>query len=121
MAEESDVADSPLRVLIVRGSFNTLGGAERELLQLLRHASNRWQVSLATLQFPQQAKELLGDCDIEIIQPKKSFSWPQGAITEITAGQSSAATRQWKNMKIDWSQYDAVHFSVCRGTLEILN
>jgi hypothetical protein len=58
MAEESGVADSPLRVLVVRGSFNTLGGAERELLQLLRHADKRWQVSLATLQFPQQAKQL---------------------------------------------------------------
>lgn len=121
MAEEIEVADSPLRVLIVRGSFNTLGGAERELLQLIRHASKRWQVSLATLQFPQQAQELLGDCEIEIFQPKQPFTWPQGAITEITAGQSSAASKEWKKLKIDWSNYDAVHFSVCRGTLEILN
>ena len=121
MAEEIEVADSPLRVLIVRGSFNTLGGAERELLQLIRHASKRWQVSLATLQFPQQAQELLGDCEIDIFQPKQPFTWPQGAITEITAGQSSAASKEWKKLKIDWSNYDAVHFSVCRGTLEILN
>ena len=121
MAEEIEVADSPLRVLIVRGSFNTLGGAERELLQLIRHASKRWQVSLATLQFPQQAQELLGDCEIEIIQPKQTFVWPQGAITEITAGQSSAASKEWKKLKIDWSNYDVAHLSVCRGTLEILN
>jgi len=121
MAEESETVETPLRVLIVRGSFNTMGGAERELLQLLRHVGNRWQVSLATLQFPQQAKELLGNHEIKIIQPKNPFSWPQGAITELTAGQSSAASKEWKKMKIDWSNYDAIHFSVCRGTLEILN
>jgi glycosyltransferase involved in cell wall biosynthesis len=121
MAEESKTAETPLRVLIVRGSFNTLGGGERELLQLIRHASKRWQVSLATLQFPQQAQDLLGDCEIEIIQPKQPFTWPQGAITEITAGQSSAASKEWKKLKIDWSNYDVAHLSVCRGTLEILN
>jgi len=121
MADESEAIETPLRVLIVRGSFNTLGGAERELLQLLRHVDNRWQVSLATLQFPQQAKELLGNHEINIIQPKHPFTWPQGALTELSAGQSSAASREWKKMKIDWSNYDAIHFSVCRGTLEILN
>ena len=121
MAEESETVETPLRVLIVRGSFNTMGGAERELLQLLRHVGNRWQVSLATLQFPQQAIDLLGNHEIKIIQPKNPFSWPKGAITELTAGQSSAASKEWKQLKIDWSNYDAIHFSVCRGTLEILN
>ena len=121
MAEESKAAETPLRVLIVRGSFSTLGGAERELLQLLRHVGKRWDVSLATLQFPKEAQELLGGNDIEVIKPKQPFVWPQGAIAEITAGQSSAASKEWKKLKIDWSKFDAIHFSVCRGTLEILN
>jgi glycosyltransferase involved in cell wall biosynthesis len=121
MAEESEAAETPLRVLIVRGSFSTLGGAERELLQLLRHVGNRWQVSLATLQFSKEAQKLLGDNEIDIIKPIQPFVWPQGAIAEITAGQSSAASKEWKKLKIDWSKYDAVHFSVSRGTLEILN
>ena len=121
MAEESEAAETPLRVLIVRGSFSTLGGAERELLQLLRHVGNRWQVSLATLQFSKEAQKLLGDNEIDIIKPIQPFVWPQGAIAEITAGQSSAASKEWKKLKLDWSNYDAIHFSVCRGTLEILN
>jgi len=100
MAEESKAAETPLRVLIVRGSFSTLGGAERELLQLLRHVGKRWDVSLATLQFPKEAQELLGGNDIEVIKPKQPFVWPQGAIAEITAGQSSAASKEWKAIRM---------------------
>ena len=54
---ESEVANRP-RVLVVRGSFGALGGAERELLQLLRSVDQRWEASLATLEFPDHAKEL---------------------------------------------------------------
>ena len=43
------------RLLIVRGSFATMGGAERELLQLIRMAHGRWDVHLATLDISPEA------------------------------------------------------------------
>ena len=49
MAQEEGEAPKRPCVLIVRGSFGALGGAERELLQLVRAVDRRWDVVLATL------------------------------------------------------------------------
>ena len=49
MAQEEGETTKRPRVLIVRGSFGALGGAERELLQLVCAVDRRWEVTLATL------------------------------------------------------------------------
>ena len=87
---ESEVANRP-RVLVVRGSFGALGGAERELLQLLRSVDQRWEASLATLEFPDHAKELLAGANIQLMHPKQDPTWPSGARAEITAAASKMA------------------------------
>jgi len=120
MAETIDGEKSALRVLIVRGSFASLGGAERELLQLIRATSQRWDVSLASLDLTEDAKELLGDATVRLFLPKESMKWPQGAVAEIMAKASTSAEKMWKQMEIPWDEIDAVHMSVCRGTLELL-
>ena len=96
---ESEVVNRP-RVLVVRGSFGALGGAERELLQLLRAVDERWDASLATLEFPEHAKELLTGANIQLILPGKSLAWPSGARAEITAAASKMAEALWKQMVI---------------------
>ncbi|HJL97177.1 MAG TPA: hypothetical protein QF401_03405, partial [Candidatus Poseidoniaceae archaeon] len=75
MAETIDGGKSALRVLIVRGSFASLGGAERELLQLIRATTQRWDVSLASLDLTEDAKELLGDATVRLLLPKESMKW----------------------------------------------
>ena len=120
MAQEETVASGRPRVLVVRGSFGTLGGAERELLQLLRAVEQRWEVTLATLDFPDHGRELLGDAQVKVLTPKTPLAWPQGAMAEIKASASKAAERAWSNLSFSWDAYDAVHLSVCRGTLEVL-
>jgi len=111
---------SPLRVLIVRGSFASLGGAERELLQLIQAASKGWEVGLATLDLPSDARELLGSASVSIHQPNTPISWPTGAFAEVTAKTSRLTQKIWKEVSIPWKSYDAVHLSVCKGTLELL-
>lgn len=120
MAAEADGAKQRLRVLVVRGSFAALGGAERELLQLLRNVDQRWSVGLATLELSNEALELLGAADVAIHQPSQQIAWPQGAFAEINASASKAAEKAWKSVDIPFEKYDAVHLSVCRGTLELL-
>lgn len=120
MADSKDGGLSALRVLIVRGSFASLGGAERELLQLIRATSQRWDVSLASLELTKDAKELLEDASVRLMLPKEPMKWPQGAVAEIMAKASTSAEKMWKRMDIPWNEFDAVHMSVCRGTLELL-
>jgi glycosyltransferase involved in cell wall biosynthesis len=108
------------RLLIVRGSFATLGGAERELLQLIRMAHGRWDVHLATLDISAEAIELMRPAQPVLIKPSTSLAWPKGAFAEVTAASSKAAEKAWAALDIPWEQFDVVHLSVCRGTLEIL-
>lgn len=108
------------RLLIVRGSFATMGGAERELLQLIRMAHGRWEVHLATLDISTEAEELMLPAQPILIKPSSPFDWPEGAIAEATAAASRAAEKAWTTMDIPWDHFDVVHLSVCRGTLEIL-
>lgn len=108
------------RLLIVRGSFATMGGAERELLQLIRMAQGRWDVHLATLDISPEAEELMSPATPVIHQPSKPIVWPTGAIAEVTAAASTSAQKAWANMILPWDDIDMVHLSVCRGSLEIL-
>ena len=108
------------RLLIVRGSFATMGGAERELLQLIRMAHGRWDVHLATLDISEEAQDLMLPATPTLIKPSSSFNWPEGALAEVTAAASKAAQKAWTRVQIPWDQFDVVHLSVCRGTLEIL-
>ena len=108
------------RLLIVRGSFATMGGAERELLQLIRMAHGRWDVHLATLDISQDAIDLMLPATPPLIKPPSNLNWPEGALAEVTAAASKAAEKAWAALDIPWDQFDVVHLSVCRGTLEIL-
>ena len=120
MAASKDGEKSGLRVLIVRGSFASLGGAERELLQLIRATSQRWEVSLACLDFSEDAKALLDDASVRLLLPTNPIQWPNGAVAEIMAKASTSAEKMWRNIEIPWDDFDAVHISVCRGSLELL-
>ena len=87
-----------LKLLVVRGSFSSLGGAERELLTVLREWSKRWDITLATLQFPPSAQKLAEGLDIQIISPENEYVAPSGAISEILGKESKAARKAWAGM-----------------------
>jgi len=120
MAASKDGEKSGLRVLVVRGSFASLGGAERELLQLIRATSERWEVSLASLDFTEDAETLLDDASVRLILPESPIQWANGAVAELMAKASTSAEKMWREMDIPWDEFDAVHISVCRGSLELL-
>ena len=120
MAETNGNTGAAKRVLIVRGSFASLGGAERELLQLIRATSKRWEVSLASLDLTKDAQDLLNDANVRLLLPETAMKWPAGSVAEIMAKASTSAQKMWQSIDIPWDEFDAVHMSVCRGTLELL-
>ena len=95
MAETKGEAGGEKRVLIVRGSFASLGGAERELLQLIRATSQRWEVSLASLDLTQDAQDLLDNANVRLLLPPTAMKWPAGAVAEIMAKASTSAQKMW--------------------------
>ena len=112
-----------MRVLVVRASFSSLGGAERELLTALREWGNRWDVTVATLSLPTESAELAKGLNVNWVKPNVDIELPQGGLTEITGKASKVASRAWENLEgltEAISNSDVIHISVCRGSLEIL-
>lgn len=116
-------------MLVIRGSFASLGGAERELLTVLRHWGKRWQVSVATLAMTDAAKELAQGLNVKWINPVEPVEMPTDSISEIRGKASKVATKAWKQLASEQSNSllsaiedaDVIHVSVCRGSLEALS
>jgi len=108
------------RLLVVRGSFATLGGAERDLLQLVRTAHERWDVTIATLTWTPEAEALLAPASPTVHRPAQPMVWPEGGWAEVSAKGSREAAKGWASLDLPWTEFDAVHLTVGRGTLEIL-
>jgi len=112
-----------LRLLVVRASFASLGGAERELLTALREWEKRWDVTVATLSLPQPAQQLAQGLNVKWVKPEVPIELPIGGMAELTGKASKVALRAWRGLdglSEAISNADAVHISVCRGSLEIL-
>lgn len=115
-----------LRVLVVRSSFANLGGAERELLTVLREWGQRWEVRVATLALTPAAEKLSKGLDVTWVKPDSPVELPTGALAEMSGKASRVAEKSWGDLKekgglseaIEWA--DVAHISVCRGSLEIL-
>jgi len=112
-----------LRVLVVRASFASLGGAERELLTVLRDWGQRWEVTVATLSLPKAAQELAAGLKVKWLKPEVDLELPSGGSAEITAKASKVASKAWKSvpgLAEAIANVDVAHISVCRGSLEII-
>ena len=106
--------------LVVRASFSALGGAERELLQLIPFLEDIWNVSLATLEFSDEARALFSSDTTNVFSSTTPLKAKNGLFHEVRNSTSKQAKRLWKTVKIPWQSIDVVHISVCRGSLEIL-
>ena len=107
-------------LLAVRASFATLGGAERELIQMLQALQSEWDVTLATLDLPDEAAEVLGIEGLRVLRPATPWKPATGVLHEVLDRGHRAAARAWEALDIPWSTVHAVHVSVGRGSLDVL-
>ena len=57
------------RLLVVKGTFEQFGGAERDLLNNLRAWSERFEITVATLNLPDEGREAISGAGIEYLTP----------------------------------------------------
>ena len=108
-----------MRVLLARGSFATLGGAEREFINTANQLHKSMKVDLAALDFPEHCRDLINP-DIPLILPENEYIRPSSALDEILARGETVAEKLWTELGIDWSKYDLVHLSNGYGSLGIV-
>jgi glycosyltransferase involved in cell wall biosynthesis len=121
---------SPLlpRLLVVKGTFEQFGGAERDLLNNLPAWSKRFEVILASLNLPDNARKALDAAEIPYLTPAMEWEVPRGGWAEFRATASKQAGRRWLSM-LEFSEQggglrevlanvDAIHVTSGVGSLE---
>ena len=118
------------KVLVIRGSISSKGGAERELIKSMIAWSNYMELRFASLDITSEIRSKLSG-KIMCLQNPVSDEWPKGTISEITAAVSRFSEKAWLQIfeqnaeendslanAIGWC--DVIHISSGNGSLEIL-
>tara|TARA_A100001037_G_scaffold298925_1_gene323549 strand:+ start:2661 stop:3884 length:1224 start_codon:yes stop_codon:yes gene_type:complete len=124
-----DGSAPPPRLLVVKGTFEQFGGAERDLLNNLPAWTERFDVTLATLNLPTDARNMLDDANIPYLTPVIEWNSPTGTWAELRALASRQSSNRWISM-LDLTEQitglreiianiDAVHITSGIGSLEM--
>jgi glycosyltransferase involved in cell wall biosynthesis len=85
-------------ILVVKGTFEQFGGAERDLLNNLHAWQEHFHITLATLNLPTEARKKLDALNILYLTPIVAWKKPTGAWAEFRAVASRKASNRWWNM-----------------------
>ena len=123
-----DDSDSKPRLLVVKGTFEQFGGAERDLLNNLEAWQEQFEITCASLHIPVEARERLESLGILFLTPAIPWGKPVGRWAEFRAKASRQASNRWWNM-LEISEQglrlrdvlatsDAIHLTSGVGSLE---
>ena len=110
------------RLLVVKGCFSAMGGAERDLIRNIPFLSENFSIKVATLD---PVSELISICkkmDFELLSPKKSWDVSKNPISIILDNDTSLS--EWKKIEgldaaIDNS--DFIHVVSGDGSMSIID
>ena len=124
MAGNREVAGVPRpRLLVAKGSFESMGGAERDLLRNLPAIAESFDVSVATLA---SASELGSACEglgLKLMCPEERWSPPQGVLSSVLDSGMGSASKAWLSIGglVDsLNGFDCVHLTSGDGSLALL-
>lgn len=124
MAGNREVAGVPRpRLLVAKGSFESMGGAERDLLRNLPAIAESFDVSVATLA---SASELGSACEglgLELMCPEERWSPPQGVLSSVLDSGMGSASKAWLSvggLVESLNGFDCVHLTSGDGSLALL-
>ena len=112
------------RLLVAKGSFVAMGGAERDLLRNLPSIAELFDVSVATLASVKELDSLCEDLGLDLMCPDSSWSAPQGALSSVLDSGMDSASRAWSSMDnlIEAiGDFDCIHLTSGDGSLALLD
>ena len=121
-------SDSKPRLLVVKGTFEQFGGAERDLLNNLEAWQTHFEITCASLHLPTEARDKMDELGILYLTPIMPWKKPTGGWAEFRAIASRQAANRWWNMLELTEQglrlqdvlatSDAIHLTSGVGSLE---
>ena len=111
------------RLLVAKGSFSTMGGAERDIIRNLPALSKKFEVSVATLDSSQQLDSVCEEYGIKLMKPDIYWKPPREAISRILNKDFSSSLQTWKSvigLVENFIDLDYVHLTSGDGSLSML-
>ena len=112
------------RLLVAKGSFEALGGAERDLIRNLPALAKEFEVTVATLSPVPELESVCSRMGISLLHPEESWEMPVDPVSRILDTGSNSATKAWKSflsLEDAIDTCDAVHLVSGDGSLELLD
>ncbi|MEC7686088.1 MAG: hypothetical protein VYB47_00780, partial [Candidatus Thermoplasmatota archaeon] len=111
------------RLLVAKGSFEVLGGAERDLIRNLPAFAEVFEITVATLSPVPELQSVCSRLGIELLHPEKPWKMPVDPLSRILNTGSSSAAKGWRScqgLESAIGNCGAVHIISGDGSLELL-
>ena len=111
-------------LLVAKGTFGAMGGAERDLIRVLPELNALFDVRMATIQ---SSPELEAACSLEripLIRPESDWELPAGALATVMDSGRRTASRAWgscEGLSEAIGSSDATHLVCGEGSLPLLD
>ncbi len=110
-------------LLVAKGTFEAMRGAERDLVRNLPALTKYFDVTMATLQPSRELKQCCRENSIPLLKPKISWQQKSGTWSRIWNTELRSSTKAWKGiagLKEALASTDAVHLVSGDGSLGLI-
>ena len=112
------------RLLVAKGSFESMGGAERDLIRVLPAMNRLFEVTMATIQPSQELELACSESGIELISPESKWQLSTDPISIVLDSGRGTASKAWASidgLSDAMSSSMALHMVSGDGSLPILD
>lgn len=112
------------RLLVAKGSFESMGGAERDLIRVLPAMNRLFEVTMATIQPSQELELACSESGIELISPESKWQLSTDPISIVLDSGRGTASKAWASidgLSDAMASSMALHMVSGDGSLPILD
>ena len=112
------------RLLVAKGSFESMGGAERDLIRVLPAMNRLFEVTMATIQPSQELELACSESGIELISPESKWQLSTDPLSIVLDSGRGTASKAWASidgLSDAMASSMALHMVSGDGSLPILD
>ena len=112
------------RLLVAKGSFGSMGGAERDLIRVLPAINRLFEVTMATIQPSNELEEACSENGIDLIRPESKWHLSTDPISVVLDSGRGTASKAWASctgLSEAMESSMALHLVSGDGSLPILD
>tara|TARA_B110000003_G_C16603478_1_gene516583 strand:+ start:29 stop:1261 length:1233 start_codon:yes stop_codon:yes gene_type:complete len=116
--------DDKPRLLVVKGSFSAMGGAERDILRNLPYLKKLFSIRVATLDAVSELELLCQELKSPLLKPDKSWEIPKDSLSIIRDSATDSSLKFWKEIEgLEESilESDMIHIISGDGSLSFID